>query len=163
MDRGAWRVTVHGVTRVEHNLTTKPPPGKNTRAGCHFLLQGSSQPRDQTCISCLVGRFFTIWAIREALVKAIHALKIQKKEDCLMVWQHQRRMCKGSGTIHVYWAWVSRERNSRTCALTTLRAKSTHGEAQLHFTQTKAPTPSQTLSVKVRCKNSAQGNCMSSL
>ena len=40
MDRGAWRVTVHGVTRVEHNLTTKPPPGKNTRAGCHFLLQG---------------------------------------------------------------------------------------------------------------------------
>ena len=25
MDRGAWRVTVHGVARVKHNLTTKPP------------------------------------------------------------------------------------------------------------------------------------------
>ena len=25
MDRGAWRATVHGVTRVQHNLATKPP------------------------------------------------------------------------------------------------------------------------------------------
>ena len=35
-------------------------PGKNTGVGCHFLLQGifSSQPRDQTCVSCLAGRFF---------------------------------------------------------------------------------------------------------
>ena len=28
---------------------------------------GSSQPRDQTQVSCIVGRFFTIWATREAL------------------------------------------------------------------------------------------------
>ena len=28
-------------------------PGKNTGAGCHF------QPRDRTCIFCLVGGFFT--------------------------------------------------------------------------------------------------------
>ena len=26
MDRGAWQATVHGVTRVRHNLVTKPPP-----------------------------------------------------------------------------------------------------------------------------------------
>ena len=26
MDRGAWRATVHGVTRVRHDLATKPPP-----------------------------------------------------------------------------------------------------------------------------------------
>ena len=38
---------------------------KNTRVGCCFLLQGifltqgSSQPRDQTCVSCIAGRFFT--------------------------------------------------------------------------------------------------------
>ena len=25
MERGAWRATVHGVTRVGHNLATKPP------------------------------------------------------------------------------------------------------------------------------------------
>ena len=26
MDRGAWPATVHGVTRVGHDLVTKPPP-----------------------------------------------------------------------------------------------------------------------------------------
>ena len=26
MDRGAWRTTVHLVTRVGHDLVTKPPP-----------------------------------------------------------------------------------------------------------------------------------------
>ena len=26
MDRGAWWTTVHGVSRVGHNLVTKPPP-----------------------------------------------------------------------------------------------------------------------------------------
>ena len=26
MDRGAWRATVHGVTRAEHNLAAKQPP-----------------------------------------------------------------------------------------------------------------------------------------
>ena len=26
MDRGAWQATVHEVTRVRHNLVTKPPP-----------------------------------------------------------------------------------------------------------------------------------------
>ena len=27
MDRGAWQATVCGVTRVGHDLVTKPPPG----------------------------------------------------------------------------------------------------------------------------------------
>ena len=26
MDRGAWQATVRGVTRVGHDLATKPPP-----------------------------------------------------------------------------------------------------------------------------------------
>ena len=29
--------------------------------------RGSSQPRDQTQVSCIAGRFFTFWATREAL------------------------------------------------------------------------------------------------
>ena len=28
MDRGAWWATVHGVARVRHDLTTKPPTTK---------------------------------------------------------------------------------------------------------------------------------------
>ena len=35
------------------------PPSKNAGVGYHFLLQGSSQPRDQTHVSCLADRFFT--------------------------------------------------------------------------------------------------------
>ena len=34
-------------------------PSKNTGVGCHFLLQEIFRPRDQTCVSCLAGRFFT--------------------------------------------------------------------------------------------------------
>ena len=30
--------------------------------------KGSTQPRDQTCVSYIAGRFFTIWATREAQV-----------------------------------------------------------------------------------------------
>ena len=35
-------------------------PSKDTRVGCHALLQGISQPRDQTQVSCIVGWIFTI-------------------------------------------------------------------------------------------------------
>ena len=34
-------------------------PSKNTGMGCHFLLWGSSQHRNQTQASCLAGGFFT--------------------------------------------------------------------------------------------------------
>ena len=37
MDRGAWQPTVHGVTRVKHDLVTKPPPVyKNKMKQCYF-------------------------------------------------------------------------------------------------------------------------------
>ena len=32
--------------------------------------RGSCRPRDQTQVSCLVGKFFTIWATREAQIYA---------------------------------------------------------------------------------------------
>ena len=44
------------------------PPGKNTGVGCHFLLQGIFRPRDRNWVSCIAGRFFTNWAVREAQV-----------------------------------------------------------------------------------------------
>ena len=31
MDRGAWWATVHGVTRVRHDLESKPPPCLESR------------------------------------------------------------------------------------------------------------------------------------
>ena len=30
--------------------------------------RGSSQPRDQTWVSCIAGRFFTVWGTKDALV-----------------------------------------------------------------------------------------------
>ena len=35
--------------------------------GTRIFSRGSSWPRDQTCVSCLEGRFFTIWTTWEAL------------------------------------------------------------------------------------------------
>ena len=62
------------------------PPGSSV----HGILQarilewvvisfsrGSSQPRDGTQVSCIAGRFFTIWATREALLVYI---KVKKKK-----------------------------------------------------------------------------------
>ena len=39
--------------------------GKSTGVGCHFLLQGTSQPRDQTQVSHILDRRFTVRATRE--------------------------------------------------------------------------------------------------
>jgi len=48
------------------------------------LSRGSSQPRNQTWVSCLAGRFFTIWSTREAL----GASSLKKKQSMWMsqVW-----------------------------------------------------------------------------
>ena len=55
MDRSPPGSSVHGDS-----------PGKNTRVGCHALLHGSSQTRARTQVSHIAGRFFTMWAPREA-------------------------------------------------------------------------------------------------
>ena len=44
-------------------------PDKNTGVGCHALLQGI-RPRNWTQVSCIVGRFLTMWATRETPSKA---------------------------------------------------------------------------------------------
>ena len=39
-------------------------PSKNTGVGCHLFLQGSSQPRDWTQVSCIAIGFFTIESLQ---------------------------------------------------------------------------------------------------
>ena len=41
-------------------------PGQNTGVGSLSFLQGSSQPRNRTQVSCMAGGFFTSWATGEA-------------------------------------------------------------------------------------------------
>ena len=38
--------------------------------------RGSSQPRDKSCVFCIAGRFFTWWAIWEALCYSYRYLKL---------------------------------------------------------------------------------------
>ena len=38
MDRGAWQATVHGVTRVGHDLVTKPPSRIEEHGGLQSML-----------------------------------------------------------------------------------------------------------------------------
>ena len=53
--------------------------GKDTGVGCYSLLQGSSWPRNWNWVSCIVDRFFTIWATRETweIMSGLMAKKYQ--------------------------------------------------------------------------------------
>ena len=49
MDRGAWQATVHGVTRVIHNLATKPPPPLE-KSSQHSLREEAVSLLDRQCV-----------------------------------------------------------------------------------------------------------------
>ena len=70
------------VFALQANSLPIEPPGKpkNTGVGSYPFSSGSSWPRDQTRVSCIAGRFFTNWAIREAptmveVMKIMHLLQ----------------------------------------------------------------------------------------
>ena len=50
-----------------YQLSHEGSPGILEWVAYHFS-RASSQPRNQTGVSCIAGRFFTNWAIREALL-----------------------------------------------------------------------------------------------
>ena len=56
-----------------------------------FFSRGSSQSRDWTWVSCFAGRFFTIWASREAL----HGYYTTIKGNHLLIHQQLRRISRG--------------------------------------------------------------------
>ena len=93
MDREAWCTAIHEVTKSQTQLSNWTElnwdyslPGSSV----HGILQarilewvavpfprGSFQLRDWTQVSCLAGRFFTIWPTREALGDMIHINNIE--------------------------------------------------------------------------------------
>ena len=55
-------------------------PGKSIGMGCHFFSRGSSQPRDRTRVSLIVGRRFTVLGsfLKEMSIY-VHKNNIRKK------------------------------------------------------------------------------------
>ena len=56
--------------------------------------RGSSQPRDRTEVSSVAGRFFTVWATREAQVRAV----VYHNFFSILLWNYVRfqKSCKSS-------------------------------------------------------------------
>ena len=57
---------LHRSQTHEKSLCPRDFPGKNTKLGSHFLLQVIFPTQGSNQGLCIAGRFFTIWATREA-------------------------------------------------------------------------------------------------
>ena len=75
----AWLFATPWIVACPNLLCPWDFQGKSTRVGCHFLLQGISQPRDRTQVSHIVDRRFTIWATRERDLLFIEHLLCYKR------------------------------------------------------------------------------------
>ena len=53
-------------------LCPRDPSSENTGVGCIPFFRGSSWLRDRTWVSCVAGKFFIIWATREAIAPMFH-------------------------------------------------------------------------------------------
>ena len=63
-----WKSLSHVQLFATHGLYGPwNPPGQNTEWVAFPFSRGSSQPRDQTQVSCIAGIFFTSWATRETI------------------------------------------------------------------------------------------------
>ena len=80
-------------------------PGKNTEVGCLPLCYswGSSPPRDWTWVSCIAGKFLTVWVTREAQCSCLHvaslSLSVEKWNKILWRPDAKRRL------IGKNWCW----------------------------------------------------------
>ena len=67
------------------NLSDCPwgSPGENTGVGSHSLPQGTFPTWDRTLVSCIAGRFFTVWATREAPKQCSVRILLIQVEMCV--------------------------------------------------------------------------------
>ena len=62
--------------------------------------RGSSQPRDWTQVSCTAGRFFTVWATREAHHQCLWPLNWRRQEGrCMCMWMELNQQIFFGGTF----------------------------------------------------------------
>ena len=69
--------------------------------------RGSSQPWNQTRVSCIAEGFFTLWATREALISYIPTqnkkFKVLKEKKTFLVWKTFKTW--GSTTLSYPFSW----------------------------------------------------------
>ena len=112
---------------VESNFATprivahQPPPSaefsrQETKVSCHFLLQGSSQPRNWTWVSLIAGRLLTIRATRKAHNRTFGEFRYKTK--CLwefpysLISSFQYSVCKN--TLKLCFSFSLRKINEGT-------------------------------------------------
>ena len=65
-DGGAWWAAIYGVTQSQTRLKGLSSSSLRILEWVAYpFSSGSSQPRNLTRVSCIAGRFFTNWTIRE--------------------------------------------------------------------------------------------------
>ena len=64
--------------------------------GCRASSRGSSQPRDWSQVSCIAGRFFTIWATREAWWLVRNTKMLQSALQACRLWSPQEVLDQSS-------------------------------------------------------------------
>ena len=94
-------------------------PGKNTGVGCHFFLQGSSQPRDWTCISCVCRRIlhhYATWDINQLHLRwsRFRSQRLEtpglddkgwEPEICDWIAQYKKRHLERMKLFTTRWIW----------------------------------------------------------
>ena len=83
-----WSLSHVNSLRAHGLLCPWHSPGKNTRVGCHSLLQGILSTQGWNLVSCIAGRFFTIWATRDTPIVSIYLYNFKNNwmNTCVITW-----------------------------------------------------------------------------
>ena len=65
-------------------------PGKDTGVGCHFLLQGIFPTQGSNQVSCIAGRFFTVWGIKDVNFSRVFYLAETDKLILKFIWKYKQ-------------------------------------------------------------------------
>ena len=102
---GFFNCTCMHASSLNHVQLFVTLPGKNTAAGCYSLLQGIFLTQVSNRVPYIAGRFFTIWAIREALSRVflvILWLVLVENFYSGRHWYSSTRVCMPSHFSHVW-------------------------------------------------------------
>ena len=95
------------------------------------LSRGSSRPRDWTWVSCIVGRFFTVWATRDAHSAYHTTPNINLVRLDVNVAQESIWMSFSGDPMHLFWHGPSMRSRSQALGVIRVRTESTTGKVRL--------------------------------